>query len=208
MDSQTHELHRVRNDLNKELHHWVRCKEINMEMLHWLDASVQPSFRSRTVKTLTARMSHVPESWAMLEIISVVSSWFPLLAVFLWGLCFFFWLHFYLLPFFSSLLSWFSTQPLFHLFLFFFLPVLPYFLISPLCVSFHSVIVGSSVHHTESFACVFSNLYFQLSPIPLTNWNILQPACNALTISVSPLKSLSCFTRCLSASLVAFIWIC
>lgn len=40
------------------------------------------------------------------------------------------------------------------------------------------------------FACVFSNLYFQLSPIPSSNWNILQPACNALSISVSPLKSL------------------
>lgn len=146
-------------------------------------------------------LSHVGNHQCCVFMVSTVSC-------FSLGVVFFFWLHFYLLPFFSSLLSWFSTQPRFHLFLFFFLPVLPYFLISPLCVSFHSVIVGSSVHHTESFACVFSNLYFQLSPIPLTNWNILQPACNALTISVSPLKSLSCFTRCLSASLVACIWIC
>lgn len=160
MDSQTHELHRVRNDLNKELHHWVRCKEINMEMLHWLDASVQLSFCSRTVKTHNAGTPHEPQSQSMLEIISVVSSWFPPLAVFLWEL--FFFLLAFLPPAFFSHPSFPDLPPnlVSTSFFLFFLPVLPYFLISPLCVSFHSVIVGLSLHHTASFACVFSNFYF------------------------------------------------
>lgn len=189
MDSQTHELHRVRNDLNKELHHWVRCKEINMEMLHWLDAWVQLSFCSRTVKTHNAGTPHEPQSQSMLEIISVVSSWFPPLAVFLWEL--FFFLVAFLPPafFFSSLLSWFATQPRFHLFLSFLttcvalFPNQPSLCIFPFC---HCWIVCSPY-------CIFCLCLFQfllLSPIPSTNWNILQPACNALSISANQLKSL------------------
>lgn len=91
--------------------------------------------------------------------------------------------------FFSSLLSWFATQPRFHLFLSFLptcvalFPNQPSLCIFPFCYCW---IVSSPY-------CIFCLCLFQfllLSPIPSTNWNILQPACNALSISANQLKSL------------------